>query len=61
MKLSELNKIYIAQLQSTPHANPKHRSEKLKARIEKFDQYVGVVAFCPIGKDGKFQYTLFIT
>jgi len=55
LKLVDLNKMYIAELENTPHANPDHRSGKLKARLEKHKLFADTIAFCPIGGDGRFQ------
>jgi len=55
VKLVDLNKMYIAELENTPHANPYHRSEKLKDRLQRHEQFANTIAFCPVGDHERFQ------
>ena len=51
VKLTDLTQTYKGVLEKTPYANPHYRGENLKAKLEKCEQFVGVIAFCPIGGD----------
>ena len=41
IKLSDLHEIYVARLEKTPFANPKYRSDSLKAKLVKsYNEYL---------------------
>jgi hypothetical protein len=55
VKLSELLDVYIGHLRETLFQNDKYRGTKLKTKLEQCTLYTGLLGFCPIGKDGRFQ------
>ena len=59
LKLVYLNEIYIAELHETPHANPKHNSSKLKAKLEK--KFSNKIAFCKVDKGGGYNISYTFT
>lgn len=55
LKLSDLRDLYISHLQETQFANPNYRGENLKTKLERCEDYQGILGFCPAGADGKFM------
>ena len=53
IKLSDLREIYVARLEKTPFANPKYRSDSLKAKLVKF--YNEHLSFVQLGRQGRYQ------
>ena len=56
IKLSELREIYVAGLEKTPFANPKYRSDSLKAKLVKC--YNEHLSFVQLGRQGRYQSSL---
>ena len=56
IKLSDLREIYVARLEKTPFANPKYRSDSLKAKLVK--SYNEHLSFVQLGMQGRYQSSL---
>ena len=56
IKLSDLREIYVARLEKTPFANPKYRSDSLKAKLVKC--YNEHLPFVQLGRQGRYQSSL---
>ena len=56
IKLSDLRETYVARLKYTPFANPKYRSDSLKAKLVKF--YNELLSFVQLGSQRKYQSSL---
>ena len=56
IKLSDLRTTYVKSLEKTPFANPKYRSENLKAKLIKC--YNEHISFVQLGSQGKYQSSL---
>ena len=56
IKLSDLREIYVARLEKTPFANPKYRSDSLKAKLVKC--YNEHQSFVQLGRQGRYQSSL---
>ena len=56
IKLSDLREICVARLEKTPFANPKYRSDSLKAKLVKcYDKHL---SFVQLGRQGRYQSSL---
>ena len=56
IKLSDLLETYVTRLETTPYANPKYRSDNLKAKLVKC--YDENLSFVQLGSQGKYQSSL---
>jgi hypothetical protein len=56
VKLSDLQSLYVATLESTPFPNPNYRGDKLKIKLE--STFADRIAFCPLNINGQYKSQL---
>ena len=54
LKLSELREKYVEYLAKTRFPNSACQGEKLKSKLEKFEEYKGIISFTQLENKGKF-------
>ena len=58
LKLSKLHEKYVEYIAKTRFPNPAYQGEKLKSKLEKFEEYIGIISFTQLESKGKFESCL---
>lgn len=54
LHLSDLRAIYVSHLEKTPFPNSNYRGDKLKLKLEKWQEFQGLIGFCHVRADRQF-------